>query len=151
MKTIHFSIEEFNKRGGIGKCKCVERNGNAIRIICTDADCGQVVVGLTNDGIIRRWNADGSWLYNGKTEHDLLIVDETEPKLREWKPEEVPFGCWIREKNNPKNITMVTAIYKGAVKIGLVGLNDLDIYPMHEKAEYSADNGATWKPCGVLE
>lgn len=128
------------------------RGGQGVRILAVDAPVGQPIVGLLDDGSICRWEANGEWVsHQASMAHNLFILDETEPKLREWKPEEVPFGCWIREKNNPKNITMVTAIYKGAVKIGLVGLNDLDIYPMHEKAEYSTDNGATWKPCGVME
>ena len=76
-----------------------------------------------------------------------------EPKLRPWKPEEVPVGAIIRQKVNPENRVLITAVVNGRIRAGLVGIeicdwgNDWSL----ANCEHSTDGGKTWKICGVEE
>lgn len=63
----------------------------------------------------------------------------TEPKLRPWKPDEVPLGAWMRDKQSLRRYLIISD-----------GLEDghadwLSNY------EHSTDGGKTWLPCGVLK
>jgi len=46
MKLIEFSIAEFEKRGGIGKCRVVTRSGVGVQILATGLVQGQPIVGF---------------------------------------------------------------------------------------------------------
>ena len=63
----------------------------------------------------------------------------TEPKLRPWKPEEVPLGAHMRCKVREHRF-LLTETWDN-----LIRKTWLDEY------EHSTDGGKTWKPCGVEE
>lgn len=75
-----------------------------------------------------------------------------QPKLRPWKPEEVPVGAQIR--NNMKtwvaliigrnSTSVVTPVFNSYPDCG-------SFEEALKKYEHSTDGGVTWKPCGVLE
>lgn len=74
-----------------------------------------------------------------------------EPKLRPWKPEEVPVGCLLLFKHTPPTVLLscddgcVTyAVSKRLEKYTLLDLFRLDV-------KYSTNGGKTWYPCGVEE
>jgi hypothetical protein len=81
-----------------------------------------------------------------------------EPKLRPWRPEEVPVGALIKMFD----IDIPTLIlgygvckdsdntkYVQYVHNGYISGDGLDFCMQHRK--YSTDQGKTWKPCGVME
>ena len=82
---------------------------------------------------------------------------KSEPKLRPWKPEEVPVGAWIRAKNEAtiKYNYFTTIIGVTSTDIVMAEETFEDMFDSFEKAlttsEYSIDKGKTWHPCGVLE
>lgn len=92
---------------------------------------------------------------------DSLRLDyriKPEPKLRPWKPEEVPVaGFLIRFEKE----SMISASYLVIARDlqGVIVSNTSSYEPClskysHEKlltCEYSTDHGKTWLPCGVLE
>lgn len=95
------------------------------------------------------WEADED-LNFGSTPFRYRI--KPEPKLRPWKPGEVPLGAIIRSKSNPQNWAMVTGCLDGKVKIGIVGFDcDADFSNPHLSCEHSIDGGKQWLPCGVEE
>lgn len=77
-------------------------------------------------------------------------------KLRPWKLEEFPLGCWVRLKApvltpaffDPKELLLVTSASVGGVT---VGRNSCTFSDMLKLWEHSTDGGKTWKPCGVEE
>lgn len=81
-----------------------------------------------------------------------------EPKLRKWKPEEVPLGAWFRAKGDYRESLIIGRDLGCGMKIVMTThgcepvLRDMrcsEIEP--ERFEHSSDGGATWLPCGVLE
>lgn len=74
-----------------------------------------------------------------------------EPKLRPWKPEEVPVGALIRLKGNHCQHSWLIVGYahnEQQIAFGQTGgrsIKDLGNY------EHSIDGGKTWAPCGVME
>lgn len=105
---------------------------------------------------VESWNpATKEW---AELKSGYFITDSTilrrkpQPKLRKWRPEEVPVGAIVRQKANPKSRTMITAAVEGKVLSGCWAMGD----DWHgdwalEKTEYSVDMGKTWLPCGVVE
>lgn len=72
-----------------------------------------------------------------------------EPKLRPWKPEEVPVGALvILECRKLKGIILSIDLTCGTV---LIGKHELPISELHTDLKHSLDGGKTWHPCGVLE
>lgn len=75
-----------------------------------------------------------------------------EPKLRPWKPDEVPVGALIRIKNS-NWLTIISGRNKHEISTPtLSGPNEchsLDYALRH--LEHSTDGGKTWLPCGVEE
>lgn len=88
---------------------------------------------------ITNWNCCGTWIDDdGESDWDL-ISPLTEPKLRPWKPEEVPLGAQRR--------------FVGT-KLRWLITNDGDenaIKDWFKNCEHSTDGGKTWHPCGVIE
>lgn len=76
-----------------------------------------------------------------------------EPKLRPWKPEEVPVGAQIRQKGfNSRVLIFGVDENSGDALIFCSGKIDWATAKyLLEKDEHSTDNGKTWKPCGVEE
>ena len=106
----------------------------------------------------------GSWV-------DLSSEDETsfalpleryrikpEPKLREWKPEEVPVGAQYRRKewalNNAckydRSLIMAVDFRKILYYSDSRILSD-SLKQAFSEGEYSSDGGKSWHPCGILE
>jgi len=78
-----------------------------------------------------------------------------EPKLRPWKPEEVPVGMLIRNKDrlyNARTLILATSD-RGILKFGKSSVcpDVLDFDSALANYEHSTDSGKTWHPCGVLE
>ena len=89
------------------------------------------------------------------------------PKLRPWKPEEVPVGSLIRPTIDKRCKGMITDFFPNSDLVGITGANTA--HPsyvintkdeagsgytrelMLEFYEYSIDLGKTWLPCGVME
>jgi hypothetical protein len=72
------------------------------------------------------------------------------PKLRPWKPEEVPLLAWLRWKGDRKGMSTLTGfneagIFYCSANIGLSFEDALKLF------EHSTDGGKTWKACGVME
>jgi hypothetical protein len=74
------------------------------------------------------------------------------PKLRPWKPEEVPVGAVLRWKNMPLKRVLITGT-DGEHVFGAFtySLNKATHAEVFEKYEHSNDGGKTWLPCGVME
>jgi hypothetical protein len=86
-----------------------------------------------------------------------------EPKLRPWKPEEVPVGALIRWNNLGKEVNVglrgfdvcfIGGIYGErivpSVQRSSIGIR-WDMECLLKYIEYSLDHGKTWLPCGVVE
>lgn len=75
-----------------------------------------------------------------------------EPKLRPWRPEEVPVGAWLRRKMPPTGYH-VWLIVGVSASSGDVAFSQDSHRSLEEilNYEHSTDNGATWRPCGVME
>lgn len=74
-----------------------------------------------------------------------------QPKLRPWRPEEVPVGALIRSKLNPELRCVIVA--SGNEVLTVVG-RDIQHFTFQQAldgAECSLDCGSVWKPCGVEE
>jgi len=93
-----------------------------------------------------------------------------EPKLRPWKPEEVPVGALLKRKFWDKNkhplvILGVDVSYSNTLPRAILsGQLYQDSYESHyflsdlltynggcgDQNQYSVDHGKTWLPCGIL-
>ncbi len=80
-----------------------------------------------------------------------------EPKLRPWKPEEVPVGAVVASCPSRSNRYVITAVWKGEVHLNgsphacddekSPNINTI-VGPVYH---YTTDFGKTWLPCGVVE
>lgn len=76
-----------------------------------------------------------------------------EPKLRPWKPEEVPHLARIRRKWWPGiEYSTIVGIGEGSVEYTTGGgCDSVRFDSALEHFTHSTDGGKTWAPCGVLE
>ena len=75
-----------------------------------------------------------------------------EPKLRPWKPEEVPVGALYKFGDHISIIISATSTRLFFCDSGgVIAWNYFDAGCLSEKSSYSLDGGKTWKPCGVEE
>lgn len=79
-----------------------------------------------------------------------------EPKLRPWKPSEVPCGFIAREKDVSKRdaewAAPISVTGRGVLFAGdITGLSQFSFDEMLDHLEHSTDGGKTWKPCGIEE
>lgn len=83
--------------------------------------------------------------------HWVPIILQT--KLRPWKAEEVPLGCWARcicdRQHGDSTRYLVSAVLTGKARMG--NGKDYDFADIAENWEHSTDGGKTWKPAGVTE
>jgi hypothetical protein len=111
---------------------------------------------ITNYPDESRATAFGFPVLDAATQMDKVIEffeKPAEPKLRAWKPEEVPLGCWfICEKTDMRFAAAVVS------DIGVLMGSQYNGNQSWHKFEYllasfkhSIDGGKTWHPCGVLE
>lgn len=73
-----------------------------------------------------------------------------EPRLRPWRPEEVPVGAQFRFKGQMVDRWLISGTSSAAIRV----LDDLnvrcyDFNTAFDRYEWSNDNGKTWHPCGV--
>jgi hypothetical protein len=76
------------------------------------------------------------------------------PKLRPWKPEEVPLPSVIRSKETNARWLALTASVSGisTANCNKAGETVVSSFVnLLEHNEHSTDSGKTWLPCGVLE
>ena len=121
------------------------RGGHKVRIYATDGADNKIHGAiLSRDGWrATNWQADGTYLINTDDAWDI-IAEWKEPKLRPWRPEEVPVGAQVQMRGFRGIITGVgiTHVVIGCHEWGLDALAE---------AVYSLDDGETWLPCGVEE
>ena len=111
-----------------------------------------LVQGLADGKMIQTKRFGGGWI-------DWALGDEItfdgpaseyrikpEPKLRAWKPEEVPLGAIARSKRNSFRMLIAYVHPNGSVGSTL-GQDRLEEFL--NEYEHSLDNGKTWLPCGV--
>lgn len=74
-----------------------------------------------------------------------------EPKLRPWRPEEVPVGCLVRllSRDSEHNRYILVSINGSHMSFGMAGYQSL--VDAFNSFEHSTDGGKTWLPCGVME
>ena len=74
------------------------------------------------------------------------------PKLRPWKPEEVPSDLWIRAQERYRDAEYrwrIVAVFSDGVHLGGGGMA-ITFASLLERYECSRVN-AYWLPCGILE
>lgn len=104
----------------------------------------------------RGWEDYDDFVFNDKPERYRI---KPEPKLRPWKPEEVPVGALIRFKkaNFPHHIlgrAMITGEIAGWITDSTLpnyGPNKYTLETAFNDYEHSVDGGKTWLLCGVSE
>jgi hypothetical protein len=112
MKKIEFSIAEFEKRGGIPKCRLVTRGGESARVICTDAPSVYPVIGIINESFYQ-WTSDGLLRSNVVGTGDLLILDETPVRYIAWTREQLAIllkngPLVVVSKDDPNDVRVIT-------------------------------------------
>lgn len=89
----------------------------------------------------------------GPTEHSSpnLFRIRPKPRLRPWKPEEVPVGALIRLRNRETiNSWLIVGFSADTGRIAFGTSGDREIGDLAD-IEHSTDGGRSWKPCGVEE
>ena len=94
------------------------------------------------------WLDYGDWFNRDDIAYGYKYRIKPEPKLRPWKPEEVPVGAVFRYFG--ESHTYLIGSQNGH-SVSLCGRGGQAISEMPTKGEHSTDNGKTWKPCGVEE
>ena len=100
---------------------------------------------------------DGKWLdYKGQLEERKAFRIKPEPKLRAWKPEEVPVGCWFRYREwFPEVRALILTVNETGITwadcSSETALIRVRFAELMKQCEHSTDNGKTWLPCGVME
>lgn len=80
--------------------------------------------------------------------------DLNPPKLRPWRPEEVPVGALIRSGRLPNGRAIITYVDGNQIVDSTpngIGRNQYSTGLALRKFEHSIDGGKTWLPCGVRE
>lgn len=73
-----------------------------------------------------------------------------EPKLRPWRPDEVPVGAITKAHGDESSARMIV----GYSEQGIFLAQDTGAYPFGDLLRFrkhSTDGGKTWHPCGVME
>ena len=152
MKTKPFNIEEA-KAGA----KVVNRAGEPIRIIWFDSKCTlcgrpQPII----DDLARAYCEDGRYSPFAKLDaaEDLLLVSE--PKLRPWKPEEVPVGAVVKYQSTGIGFRrLICANISLKIQLGPDSSTGSGHSPEEVLRDYKwkwpHEPESDWKPCGVEE
>ena len=96
------------------------------------------------------WRAVDWELHFGGKPSDYRI--KPEPKLRPWRPEEVPVGAIVK---SDVAAYLIIAVNFEKAAIAMMS-NTMDVVRWYatdsiDGNHYSTDGGKTWKPCGVEE
>lgn len=98
------------------------------------------------------------WLTTSAPDWDWVTCDyriKAQPKLRPWKPEEVPLPCVLRPSGNSAARWLALSASSSGVSSanchhhGDTAVATFDVLLRFN--EHSTDGGKTWKPCGVIE
>jgi hypothetical protein len=73
------------------------------------------------------------------------------PKLRPWRPEEVPLGALIQCKGGGCWRTMIVGYNQAQTPSVLIPDGRISPETLFNFDEHSLDGGRTWLPCGVLD
>ena len=110
-----------------------------------------------NKPIECRMTKGGTWvncisIYDGNYSPDEFEyrIKPAAPTLRPWRPEEVPVGALIRNKNrdSEQNRYLIIAVNGDYVAAGRRMYEHLNV--LFNNSEHSLDHGKTWLPCGVV-
>lgn len=76
-----------------------------------------------------------------------------EPKLRPWKPEEVPVGALVRPMTCIESRCLISGVDSSSIDIPWRNWDEKELRfsSLLVGWEHSTDNGKTWHPCGVEE
>lgn len=142
------------------------RDGRKVRILCRDFKSPDYsIIGLIERGAddeqVQSWTNSGRAYTDSIVNPDDLINIPAEPKLRAWKPEEVPVGCLLRvipavakskEWHHYMVSTIICASYISITYCGGTdGMKHQQPLWFLNNLEHSIDGGKTWLACGVLE
>ncbi len=112
-----------------------------------------------NGETIQRWCVNKVWMDTNAAsdcylKSDTIIRRKPSPKLRPWKPEEVPkqADVWFRRKSS--RIWWRMCFFDPAS--GQASFADetgrhYEIEELLGEHEHSVDNGKTWTPCGTYD
>lgn len=111
----------------------IEQTKEAIKVMQAFVD-GQTVTQRSTDSsiVITKYPAWDWFMYT----YDI----KPEPKLRPWKPEEVPLGAWMRGIDSDNQRWMLT---------NSMSEDRRREWLLHN--QHSIDCGKIWLPCGVEE
>lgn len=124
------------------------------------------VLDWNDEGVLQWKNSAGVWIdvQIGKAisnSEEPFFVTSNElfsyyrrkptPKLRPWKPEEVPMPCVLRNKTTGIKYTVLSVIDRGLYTINNGKVVITYFCDLVSNTEHSLDNGKTWLPCGVME
>mgnify|MGYP003553534047 FL=1 len=102
-------------------------------------------------------NYAGSWHVNKTYRWNWECCDyriAPEPKLRPWKPEEVPVGALIKYERTVAVLSYRTKSVFGFVIYldnGVVDGRGWGYSEVYDLISHSIDGGKTWLPCGIME
>lgn len=121
---------------------------------------GSIEAWLLGKRIQHKHYSSGEWM-DLESEHPWFVNEEyvwrpaPEPKLRPWKPEEVPKNALYRRKawalTDPGSWSVILAVSLGKIAYISASLCMDDLNNALEYGEHSTDGGKTWAPCGVME
>lgn len=137
----------------VGK-KYLTRDGRVARVICTDrkSDVQRPVVTLVDFGNyeVNYWlKLNGRYSTESERDYDL-VADYDEPKLRPWKPEEVPALALFRYKFwQPDCWSAIVGVNVKGIELHR-SMDTIRFVDALDTGEHSTDGGKTWRPCGVV-
>lgn len=98
---------------------------------------------------------DGEWRIAqfppGEDSNPVFYRIRPQPKLRPWKPEEVPLGAQIRSSANRDLRCLIVASGNEVFTTVANKIQHFTFESAFQGGEHSTDGGKTWKPCGVEE
>jgi hypothetical protein len=95
-------------------------------------------------------SSDGKNWYDASGAGFSLVRLKPEPKLRPWKPWEVPLGLWIKSKHDGTIFCFVCKVSDAGMMLSENEYSHPFEYAL-ENWLHSTDNSKTWLPCGVME
>lgn len=105
------------------------------------------------DGTLEQFCVDGEWrpaiIVPSSLSDPASYRIRPQPKLRPWKPEEVPVGAQLRAR-----LSRARSLIVGVDSRQLYCGTPPTFCPLEmafENFEHSLDGGKTWLPCGVEE
>lgn len=133
------------------------------KILCSEN--WEILKGYASGKTVQWQKLGGDWEDFDPKKHHLWTLDnwriKPEPKLRPWKPEEVPVGALCKRKLDQSGeisviigVTQQKVIFHGRPPAGSEYISDLLTYHGGHNGDmvlHSRDNGKTWHPCGVEE